>query len=167
MPGFQSLTNGDISKKREMLTKVHSQTKHFHFFPNNWWNTPWKMINGCWLSCHSPCASTGRTFAADAIISNPPAFAHVHCAEALGIPLLMSFSTDFNYSLFVFFWQILCSDAMVCNHQPAIHYLITFYHRSPTTSFSHPLVNITTSNAGRRLSNYLSYAAADLLTWQG
>ena len=60
------------------------------------------MINGCWLSCHSPCPHTGRTFAADAIISNPPTFAHVHCAEALGIPLLMSFSM-------FFYWLFLCS----------------------------------------------------------
>jgi len=71
MPGFESLTNGDIVRKRKMLHE---------------------MINGCWLSCHSPCPASGREFAADAIISNPPAFAHIHCAEALGIPLLLSFS---------------------------------------------------------------------------
>ncbi|KAF8162758.1 glycosyltransferase family 1 protein [Crassisporium funariophilum] len=110
MPGFESLSNGDIKRKREMLNE---------------------MINGCWLSCHSPCPVSGRSFVADAIISNPPAFAHVHCAEALGIPLLMSFS------------------------------------ESPTAAFPHPLVSVTTSNAGFGLSNMLSYAAADLLTWQG
>ena len=73
MPGFESLANGDISKKRIMLHE---------------------MINGCWDACHAPCPATGtgRSFAADAIVSNPPAFAHVHCAEALGIPLLLSFS---------------------------------------------------------------------------
>ncbi|KAF8968242.1 glycosyltransferase family 1 protein [Flammula alnicola] len=109
MPGFESLTNGDIVNKRKMLTE---------------------MIEGCWLSCHSPCPISGREFTADAIISNPPAFAHIHCAEALGIPLLLSFS------------------------------------ESPTVAFAHPLVNIT-SNAGSGVSNYLSYAAADLLTWQG
>lgn len=54
------------------------------------------MIDGCWLACHSPCPTSGRTFAADAIISNPPAFAHVHCAEALGVPLLLSFSRSFQ-----------------------------------------------------------------------
>ncbi|KAJ3506956.1 hypothetical protein NLJ89_g6575 [Agrocybe chaxingu] len=112
VPGIESLTNGDIKNKRKMLTE---------------------MIKGCWLSCHSPCPEIGRAFAADAIISNPPAFAHIHCAEALGIPLLMSFTMP---------W-------------------------SPTTSFAHPLVNITNSNAGSGLSNYLSYVAADLLTWQG
>ena len=63
---------------------------------------------------------------------------------------------------------IVFSDAMVCClliTNPSTDQSLTT--RSPTTSFSHPLVNITTSNAGFRLSNYLSYAAADLLTWQG
>ena len=50
------------------------------------------MINGCWKSCYEPDDESGATFAVDAIISNPPAFAHVHCAEALGVPLLLSFS---------------------------------------------------------------------------
>ncbi|KAJ6630253.1 glycosyltransferase family 1 protein [Mycena sp. CBHHK59/15] len=108
MPGMASLTNGDIGRKRKMLTE---------------------MINGCWLSCHSPCQETGRTFAADAIISNPPAFAHVHCAEALGSRSSMPWS--------------------------------------PTASFPHPLVNIKSSNAENGLTNYLSYALADILTWQG
>src|SRR5262245_22762186 len=39
--------------------------------------------------------------------------------------------------------------------------------RSPTTDFPHPLANITTSNAEKGLTNYLSYTLADLLTWQG
>ncbi|KAF9265967.1 glycosyltransferase family 1 protein [Marasmius fiardii PR-910] len=112
IPGVESLTNGDIPRKRKMLTE---------------------MMDGCWRSCHSPCPRTGRTFAADAIISNPPAFAHVHCAEALGIPLLMSFTMPWT----------------------------------PTTEFHHPLVNIQESNAKKGLTNYLSYALADILTWQG
>jgi sterol 3beta-glucosyltransferase len=51
-----------------------------------------EMINGCWKACISPDPITNRSFAANAIISNPPAFAHVHCAEALGIPCTMTFS---------------------------------------------------------------------------
>lgn len=103
----------------------------YESIPQVHWNLPiLKMINGCWLSCHSPCPNTGRTFAADAIISNPPAFAHVHCAEALGIPLLLSFSASIiltsrsdisisNHSnamvwskfsqLFLEFWFMLCN----------------------------------------------------------
>ena len=32
-----------------------------------------------------------RPFVADAIISNPVSYAHIHCAEALGIPLHLMF----------------------------------------------------------------------------
>jgi len=71
IPGIESLTNGEISRKRKMLAE---------------------MIDGCWRACISPDPITQRPFAANAIISNPPAFAHVHCAEALGIPCCMSFS---------------------------------------------------------------------------
>jgi hypothetical protein len=70
MPGFQSLTNGDIGRKKKMTGE---------------------MLRGFYRSTFCPSAS-GQEFAADAIISNPPAFAHFHIAEALGIPLHMSFS---------------------------------------------------------------------------
>jgi hypothetical protein len=33
-----------------------------------------------------------RPFIADAIIANPPSFAHIHCAERLGIPLHLMFT---------------------------------------------------------------------------
>ena len=60
------------------------------------------MINGCWLSWHSPYPHTGRTFAADAVISNPPTFAHVHCAE---YPYSWaSVSSYLDYSLPIIFW---------------------------------------------------------------
>jgi sterol 3beta-glucosyltransferase len=71
MPGWASLTNGDIRKKQKMLGQI---------------------LEGCWNACFQP--DTNQVpFIADAIISNPPAFAHIHCAEALGIPLQLSFST--------------------------------------------------------------------------
>lgn len=111
VPGLTSLANGDIARKRKMLKE---------------------MIHGCWAAC-TQAADTGRPFIADTIIANPPSFAHIHCAEALGIPLLMSFTMPWT----------------------------------PTSAFPHPLVNITQSNAGFGMSNYLSYAVADLLTWQG
>lgn len=71
VPGLASLTNGDIRRKRKMVKA---------------------MLVGCYRACFSPNERTKLPFAADAIISNPPAFAHIHVAEALGIPLLMSFS---------------------------------------------------------------------------
>lgn len=51
-----------------------------------------ELLQGFYRSTFEPDAISGKAFAADAIISNPPAFAHVHVAEALGLPLLMSFS---------------------------------------------------------------------------
>ncbi|KAG8954760.1 hypothetical protein FRC04_011193 [Tulasnella sp. 424] len=100
LPGTESLLNGDIPKKRKMLTEI---------------------LNGCWKACIHADEESGTPFAADAIISNPPAFAHIHCAEALGIPLHLSFT-------------------MPC---------------------------LKSSNAEGGLSNYFSYAMADLIQWQG
>ncbi|KAG8896572.1 hypothetical protein FRB99_008829 [Tulasnella sp. 403] len=112
LPGFESLVNGDIPKKRRMLAEI---------------------LDGCWKACYLADDETGQPFLADAIISNPPAFAHIHCAEALGIPLQLSFTMP---------W-------------------------SATTAFHHPLVQVGSSNAEHGLTNYLSYALADLLQWQG
>ncbi|KAG9019159.1 hypothetical protein FRB90_005732 [Tulasnella sp. 427] len=112
LPGTESLLNGDIPKKRKMLAEI---------------------LNDCWKACIHADEETGTPFAADAIISNPPAFAHIHCAEALGIPLHLSFTMP---------W---CA----------------------TTAFPHPLVSFKSSNAEGGLSNYFSYAMADLIQWQG
>ncbi|KAF7777854.1 CAZyme family GT1 [Agaricus bisporus var. burnettii] len=71
IPGMVTLTNGDLKKKKAMLKEI---------------------IYGCWKSCYAPSRGTKGPFVVDAIISNPPGFAHVHCAEALGIPLQMSFT---------------------------------------------------------------------------
>jgi len=70
MPGIGSIINGDIASKRKMTAAYLKGFYNSTFFPDR--------RNG--------------PFAADAIISNPPAFAHIHVAEALGIPLHMSFS---------------------------------------------------------------------------
>jgi sterol 3beta-glucosyltransferase len=71
LPGWEALKNGDIASKRRMTST---------------------MLDGFYRSTFEPNNTTRQPFAADAIISNPPAFAHVHIAEALGLPLLMSFS---------------------------------------------------------------------------
>jgi len=71
IPGFESLTNGDITRNRTTMSEI---------------------LNGCWKACIEADGPNGRPFIADAIIANPPSFAHIHIAEALGIPLQVSFS---------------------------------------------------------------------------
>ncbi|KAL9072485.1 MAG: hypothetical protein Q9157_005069 [Trypethelium eluteriae] len=137
MPGFDTLRSGDVGKRRKGIAS---------------------MLRGCWRSCieagdgmgldldstieewmdsSSTSAMRGdpaeRPFIADAIIANPPSFAHIHCAEKLGIPLHMMFTMP---------W-------------------------SPTQAFPHPLANIQSSNADAHISNFMSYALVDMMTWQG
>jgi hypothetical protein len=66
IPSVQSMRQGDIAKKRAMIAE---------------------MLRGCWSSCIEPDPVSQRPFVADAIIANPPGFAHVHCAQALGVPV--------------------------------------------------------------------------------
>lgn len=70
LPSMRTLRSGDIQRKRAMISE---------------------MLYGCWESCieAGPC---GTPFVADAIIANPPSFAHIHCAQALGVPLHLMFT---------------------------------------------------------------------------
>ncbi|KAI1123670.1 sterol glucosyltransferase [Nemania abortiva] len=71
IPSMESLRAGDIQKKRKMVAQ---------------------MLEGCWQACISPDPRTGVPFVANAIIANPPSFAHIHCAQALGVPLHLMFT---------------------------------------------------------------------------
>lgn len=134
MPGFRSVVSGDISQRRKDVAEY---------------------MQGCWRSCYKPgdgislratdnslsglaendheSENEARPFVADCIIANPPSFAHIHCAEKLGIPLHIMFTMPY----------------------------------SPTQSFPHPLANIQSSNADPQLTNYISYAMIEVLSWQG
>ncbi|KAH8821983.1 putative glucosyl/glucuronosyl transferase [Xylogone sp. PMI_703] len=134
MPGFRSLIGGDVGQRRRDVAEY---------------------IQGCWRSCYEAGDGMGvhatdddlyepsendldsepaaRPFVADCIIANPPSFAHIHCAEKLGIPLHIMFTMPY----------------------------------SPTQAFPHPLANIQSSNADPQLTNYISYAMIEILSWQG
>lgn len=71
VPSMRSLRAGDITKKRNMISTI---------------------LDGCWQSCIAPDPHSGAPFVADAIIANPPSFAHIHCAEALGTPVHIMFT---------------------------------------------------------------------------
>lgn len=118
IPSLKTLQEGEIKKRRKMM---------------------YEMIEGCWKSCIE------NDFIADAIIANPPSFAHVHCAERLSIPVWIVFTMPW-YSRPEKLWLI---------------------GRSPTMSFPHPLAKIQSSNAEPKVTNYLSYILVEALTWQG
>ncbi|KAE8353482.1 hypothetical protein BDV28DRAFT_157025 [Aspergillus coremiiformis] len=75
LPTMTSLKAGEITRKRQMVREI---------------------LEGCWRSCIENDPSTGAPFVADAIIANPPSFAHVHCAQVLGVPLHLMFTMPWS-----------------------------------------------------------------------
>ncbi|KAI0537387.1 putative sterol glucosyltransferase [Xylaria digitata] len=75
IPNMKSMRAGDIQKKRRMMGEI---------------------FNNCWLSCIEPDPVSSIPFVADAIIANPPSFAHVHCAQALSIPVHLMFTMPWS-----------------------------------------------------------------------
>ncbi|KAF4767841.1 hypothetical protein HAV15_002563 [Penicillium sp. str.  len=75
IPSLDSVREGDIQKKQLMMAEI---------------------LHGCWQSCLMPDPITNAPFVANAIIANPPSFAHVHCAQALGIPLHLMFTMPWS-----------------------------------------------------------------------
>ncbi|KAH8894214.1 sterol glucosyltransferase [Thozetella sp. PMI_491] len=75
IPSVKSLRAGDIQKKRRMVAD---------------------MLKGFWASCIDADPLTETPFVADAIIANPPSFAHIHCAQALGVPLHLMFTMPWS-----------------------------------------------------------------------
>lgn len=75
IPNIKSLRQGDIQRKRKMISE---------------------MLQGCWRSCIESDPISNDPFVADAIIANPPSFTHVHCAQALRIPVHLMFTMSWS-----------------------------------------------------------------------
>ncbi|EAA28516.1 glycosyltransferase family 1 protein [Neurospora crassa] len=86
IPTLESVKAGDIGKRRAAMAG---------------------MFQGFWRACINATDDErdvhnlkmmGRMdpFVADAIIANPPSFAHIHCAEALGIPVHLMFTFPYT-----------------------------------------------------------------------
>ncbi|KAK4200471.1 family 1 putative glycosyltransferase [Triangularia verruculosa] len=86
IPTLSSVKAGDIQKRRAAMAE---------------------MFQGFWRACinatddehdvrNIKMMGKRDPFVADAIIANPPSFAHIHCAEALGIPLHLMFTFPYT-----------------------------------------------------------------------
>ncbi|KAI2469537.1 glycosyltransferase family 1 protein [Annulohypoxylon bovei var. microspora] len=102
MPGMDALKSGEITKRRKGIEEI---------------------VLGCWRSCIETGNGLGpaprfdrrtkdnerddspaplpedlgnKAFVADAIIANPPSFAHIHVAEKLGVPLHLMFTMPWS-----------------------------------------------------------------------
>ncbi|KAE8361011.1 hypothetical protein BDV27DRAFT_167263 [Aspergillus caelatus] len=84
IPKMETLVQGAIGKRRKDIRL---------------------MLGGCWRSCieagegidlTSDDPITAAPFVADAIVANPPSFAHVHCAEKMGVPLHLMFTMPWS-----------------------------------------------------------------------
>ncbi|KAF9886851.1 hypothetical protein FE257_010974 [Aspergillus nanangensis] len=75
IPQIRTLREGEIKKKQLMVAE---------------------MLDGCWRSCIDDDPVSQEPFVADAIIANPPSFAHIHCAQALGIPVHLMFTMPWS-----------------------------------------------------------------------
>ncbi|KAI1092424.1 glycosyltransferase family 1 protein [Rostrohypoxylon terebratum] len=86
IPTLETVKAGDIGRRRTAMAE---------------------MFDGFWRACINATDNEKDTnnikmmgeknpFVADAIIANPPSFAHIHCAEALGIPLHLMFTFPYT-----------------------------------------------------------------------
>ena len=137
MPGIESLKSGDVGKRRKSI---------------------YEMITGCWRSCIETGDGTGVE-ASDSMLDN------------------LSFDSAISVEGNPFTAPFVC-DAIIANPPSfagvhiaeklgvPLHMMFTMPW-SPTQSFPHPLASIDASNADTPMTNFISYALVDMLTWQG
>ncbi|KAK7510129.1 hypothetical protein IWZ03DRAFT_396827 [Phyllosticta citriasiana] len=71
IPGIKALRSGNIGCKRVMIAE---------------------MLDGCWKSCIEADQRSNAASTAEPIIGDPPAFAPIHRAEELGVPIYLMFA---------------------------------------------------------------------------
>lgn len=137
MPGFDSLRSGDVGSRRREVAEY---------------------IKGCWRSCFESGDGRGPEATNDTV------------EDWAGMSQQPS-DSDIKNKPFV-------ADCIIANPPSfahihiaeklgiPLHIMFTMPY-SPTQAFPHPLANIQSSNADANLTNYISYALIDMLTWQG
>ncbi|TGZ76788.1 UDP-Glycosyltransferase/glycogen phosphorylase [Ascodesmis nigricans] len=101
IPNVETIKAGEIARRREQMFEMFQGFWRACILPNDRCQLPYTSAHAS-SSCSSSFSTSTvnpddyEPFIADAIIANPPSFAHVHCAEKLGCPLHLMFT--FPYS---------------------------------------------------------------------
>lgn len=86
IPSVSTVRTGEVGRRRDAMAEM------FHGF----WRACINVTDNERDRSNIEMMGKNQPFVADAIIANPPCFAHIHCAERLGIPLHLMFT--FPYS---------------------------------------------------------------------
>ena len=86
MPSVSTVRAGEIGRRRDAM---------FEMF-QGFWRACINTTDDETIPANVKMMEDKHPFVADAIIANPPSFAHIHCAERLGVPLHLMFT--FPYS---------------------------------------------------------------------
>jgi hypothetical protein len=94
MPGFDTMRSGEVGKRRKNIAEMLRGTWRSCIESGDGLGVdPLKQTVEEWMGVEDQLPEAlKKPFVADAIIANPPAFGHIHCAEKLGIPLHMMFT---------------------------------------------------------------------------
>ncbi|KAK7186361.1 glycosyltransferase family 28 domain-containing protein [Paraphaeosphaeria sporulosa] len=98
MPGFDTLRSGEVGKRRKGIAEILRGTWRSCIETGNGMGVdPLKQTIEEWMGVEDQLPDDlKKPFVADAIIANPPAFGHLHCAEKLGIPFHIMFTMPWN-----------------------------------------------------------------------
>jgi hypothetical protein len=93
LPDMRTIRSGAIRKRRREMRAIFSGC----------WRSCFEMGDGTGIEHHVPSDPWNSDevdyrhvpFVADVVIANPPSFAHLSCAEKLGVPLNLMFTFVF------------------------------------------------------------------------
>ncbi|KAI4253660.1 MAG: hypothetical protein L6R42_007492, partial [Xanthoria sp. 1 TBL-2021] len=142
MPGMDTLKSGDIGKRRKGM---------------------YEIVQGCWRSCIEIGDGTGAVASDDHLDRFNSLEDHARSGSgSSSTPSNRPFVADAIIANPPSFAGMHCAEKLGI----PLHLMFTMPW-SPTQAFPHPLANIQTSDADQSITNFMSYALVEMMTWQG
>ncbi|KAL8656738.1 MAG: hypothetical protein Q9226_002572 [Calogaya cf. arnoldii] len=142
MPGIDTLKSGDVGKRRKGM---------------------YEIVQGCWRSCIEIGDGTGAVPSGDDVDHFDTPGNHARSRpDSSSTSSNRPFVADAIIANPPSFAGIHCAEKLGI----PLHLMFTMPW-SPTQAFPHPLANIKTSDADQSITNFMSYALVEMMTWQG